>query len=99
MAKKQSATKAEKIHLDKISNMPCVLCDCLGSRQEGRTYVHHIRAGQGGGQRASHYLTLPLCYACHQGDEGLHGSRALFNVAKVSELDLLAMTIEKLGGH
>jgi len=47
-------------------------------------------------QRASHYLTVPLCHPCHQGPLGCHGTKALMRIYKVSELDMLAATIEKM---
>jgi hypothetical protein len=58
--------------------------------------VHHLRTGQGKGQRASDYLTVALCPDCHQGPHGIHGDRSLLRIAKVEELDLLALTIEAL---
>jgi hypothetical protein len=56
--------------------------------------LHHIREGQGAGQRASHWLVIPVCPECHQGPNGIHGDRSLLRIAKVSEVDLLARTIE-----
>lgn len=91
--------KAIKAHLDRIGSMDCVLCEALGRRQASKTDVHHIREGQGMSQRASDFLTIPLCHEdCHQGPNGIHGDRALFRLAKVEELDLLAIVMEKLSG-
>ena len=86
-------TATEKRHLDRIAAMPCALCGA------SPVHVHHIRAGQGMGERASHFLTIPLCPECHQGKEGIHGNRALLKVRKVDELGLLAKTIEGLTCH
>jgi len=94
MAKKQ-ATAAEKRYLDKVAQLPCMLGYVLGENH-GPANIHHIRTGQGGGQRASHYLTIPLCKECHQGPLGVHGGRTLMRIAKVEELDLLSMTIEMM---
>lgn len=99
---KRRATKREQAHLQRIRALPCVLCDMLGQAQQFPTSVHHIRTGQGMSERASHYLTIPLCNdpqrrgGCHQGDEGVHGDRTLLRIAKLDELDLLAATIERL---
>lgn len=87
---------AEKRHLGRVAAMSCVLCERLGLPQQGRTYVHHARTGQGKSQRASHYLGIPLCYDCHQGQNGIHGDRSLLRIAKCEELDLLADVIKKL---
>jgi hypothetical protein len=48
------------------------------------------------GQRASDWLAIPLCKACHQGDSGIHGDRALWRVYRLEEPDALARTIERL---
>lgn len=84
-----------KRHMSRVAALGCMLCQLLG---QGRTpaEVHHLREGQGGGQRASDFLTVPLCPDCHRGPHGLHGDRALFRIAKVNELDLLALTLEAL---
>lgn len=90
-------TSAEKRHLTKVASMYCVLCAALGQRNHAPVQVHHIREGQGMSQRASNFLTIPLCQDCHQGPNGFHGNRSLLRIAKVEELDLLAMTIELMG--
>lgn len=81
-------TKLEKLYMDMIAEMPCALCG------DWPVHVHHIREGQGMAQRASNFLTIPLCPTCHQGSGGVHGDRSLLFVMKKSELDLLADTIE-----
>lgn len=90
------STAKEKRHMGRIAELPCSLCERLGMHQIGRTYVHHIREGQGKSQRASPFLAIPLCYECHQGKEGIHGDRSLLRVAKCEELDLLADTISAI---
>lgn len=47
-------------------------------------------------QRASDFLTVPLCPSCHTGPYGIHGDRSMLKVYKMSELDLLAQTIRAL---
>ena len=83
-------------HMNRIAAMRCIHCELSGQEQQGRTYVHHIREGQGMAQRASDYLTVPLCYEHHQGTNGVHGTRAYLRISKLSELDLLAETIARL---
>lgn len=92
------ATAAERRHLARIAGLPCILCELLDQPQTGRTTVHHIREGQGMSQRASHWLAVPLCRECHQGHLGIHGDRTLLRIANVDELDLLALTIERMFG-
>ena len=62
----------------------------------GPSDAHHIREGQGMSQRASDVLLIPLCKSCHQGKNGIHGDRSILRIFKVEELDLLAITLEKL---
>lgn len=83
-------------HMARIAAMRCIHCELSGQDQQGRTYVHHIREGQGMAQRASDYLTVPLCYEHHQGINSVHGTRAYLRISKLSELDLLAETIARL---
>ena len=81
--------------LDLVAQQGCILCRHLSLGETPAT-IHHIREGQGGGQRASDYLTIPLCKEHHQGTSGLHGlgTRGFYQRYKLDELDLLAMTIE-----
>ena len=79
-----------------VARLPCVLCEKLGQEQRARTHVRHIRSGQGLRQRAGAYLLCALCGECHQGPDGIHGTRALLRMAKCTELDLLDMTIERV---
>jgi hypothetical protein len=80
-----------RAHIERIKRMDCILCGAPGPSS-----AHHLREGQGMGQRADDVLAVPLCWHCHQGPEGIHGNRALLRVRKMEELDLLAMTIERL---
>lgn len=57
-----------------------------------------MREGQGGAQRSSHFLSIPLCPEHHRGETGFHGlgRRAFEARYKLSELDLLDMTLEAM---
>lgn len=84
------ATKAERNHMDRVAQLPCACCGAYGVQ------VHHLREGQGMSQRASNWLTVPLCPDCHTGPNGLHGNKSLMRIQKIEEIDLLARTIEAL---
>ena len=86
----------DKAYLGVVAEMGCVCCSLLDQKQNGRTAVHHIREGQGASQRASDFLTIPLCYDCHQGPMGIHGDRTYLRILKCDELDLLAETIKRV---
>ena len=77
-----------KEYMGIIAQMPCALC---GDRP---VHVHHIREGQGMAQRASDFLTIPLCPSCHTSSVGVHGDKTILRIMKKSELDLLADTIQ-----
>lgn len=79
-------------HMGKVAQLPCACCGASG------VHVHHIREGQGMAQRASDFLTIPLCPDCHVGPLGVHGDKSLMRIRKLSELDMLAETIRMLTG-
>ena len=80
-------TSAEKDHMLMIKGMPCGVCEAPAP-----SACHHITEGS---RRVSHYLTIPLCQDCHQGSHnGLHGQKAMWRVMKMTELKVLAKTIE-----
>lgn len=84
-------TKAERQHLSRLAELGCVLCIRLGYYATPAE-IHHIRDGQGLGQRASHYDALPMCPMHHRGDIGIHGMgrRAFERHYGVTETELLA---------
>lgn len=83
-------TKAERIWMSRVADLPCVVCGDDGVQ------LHHIREGQGMSQRASNWLVVPLCPPCHTGPAGVHGDKSMMRVKKMTELDMLANTIEQL---
>lgn len=90
-------TKAERAYMDRVAYLGCILCKELGQHQTGRTTLHHPREGQGGAQRSSNWLVIPLCEDCHQGPHnGIHGRRSMWKLARWTEMDALAATIEAM---
>lgn len=83
-------TSAEKQHLDRVASLPCCLCG------DTPVQVHHVREGQGMAQRASNWLTVPLCPSCHTGPKGVHGDQTMLRIFKMDEMEMLADTIKKL---
>jgi hypothetical protein len=84
--------------MGRVAKVPCVLCNYLGLANDSPALVHHMKYGTGASDRASDYLTISLCYEHHVGESGVHtlkekGLRLRYNL---SELDLLAMTLEAL---
>jgi hypothetical protein len=92
-----SKTVAEARHLERIAGLGCILHRHITGHYV-QAEVHHLKEGQGLSQRASHFLTVPLCPECHRGPNGLHGlgTKGFYTRYNLDELDLLAMTIEAL---
>lgn len=79
----------------KVASLGCILCHHLDPDCCTPATLHHVREGQGMSQRASDYLVVPLCPEHHQGKTGVHGGQ-FYQLHKLDELDLLAMTIEAM---
>ena len=87
-------------YMGKVAQVPCVLCDYMGLG-ETPAQVHHMKLGTGASDRSSPFLTLALCPEHHTGASGVHtlkekGLRLRYNL---SEIDLLARTIEAIETH
>ena len=86
----KNTTQAEKNHMARVAELPCVACNACP------VHVHHIREGQGTSEKASPFLTIPLCPEHHQGAFSIHNARREFMNIYGSELKLLAKTIGML---
>lgn len=81
----QSYTKAQRAHLARVKELPCSVCGAAGPSD-----AHHIYQKQA-------FLVVALCKDCHQGSRnGIHGEKAMWRIHKMTELDALAVTIERL---
>jgi len=85
-------------HMGRVARLGCAVCRIIYAEPDTPAEVHHIREGQGAAQRASDFLTVPLCPEHHRGPTGLHGlgRRAFAARYSLTEMDLLAWTIEEL---
>lgn len=92
---KRQASTRERAHMGRVAALGCVVCRNAGFGSTP-SVVHHIREGQGGAQRASHWLTIPLCPSHHDGDDSVHKDRRGFELRYGDELALLAHTISEL---
>ena len=82
---KPRQTIAERQHASMLAEMPCAVCDAPGPSE-----VHEPRQGKW-------WLAMPLCEGCHRGPvNGIHGNKAIWNVQKVDEWDVLGRVIERL---
>ncbi|ELN2576681.1 DUF968 domain-containing protein [Enterobacter kobei] len=95
----KSKTKAEKLHLSRVAALACIVCRNEGLG-ESPAVIHHVRTGQGIGQRASHFHTIPLCPAHHQFHGvgvSYHDCPKTWEKLHGSEKELLAQTHRELG--
>ena len=80
----------EKAHLQRIKEMPCGCCG-----KAGPSSAHHVLGDDH--RRVSHFLTIPLCYDCHQDPFlGIHGQKRTWLMYKKTEKQVIAETIEAL---
>lgn len=81
---KPAMTRAERAHVDKLAQQPCVVCEAHGVE------IHEIKQG-------AWFLSVPLCTDCHRGSlNGIHGQRRIWAVKKMDELDALAEAIRRV---
>lgn len=64
------ATKNEKIALNKIAELGCILCSEVLGIEGSPSELHHVR--RFGTKRATSPI-LPLCPEHHRGNSGVHG--------------------------
>jgi len=83
-------TKAEKLHMARVAELPCCLCGAMPVE------LHHIREGVGMAQRQGNMLVIPLCVEHHRGKTGVHGDKSMMRLLKKDELDLLNETLQKV---
>lgn len=93
------STKAEKQHLGRVAALGCIVCRNEGFG-ETPACCHHIRAGQGMGQRASDFEVIPLCGIHHQqGGHGvaIHAGQKAWEARYGTERELLTQVRQLLG--
>ena len=91
--------KADRIYLSRVAALGCVVCRNL-NLGETPAEIHHIRHGQGAGQRAPHKNTLPLCPQHHlHGGFGvaIHAGQKTWEQKYGTEEELLAQVHRELG--
>lgn len=81
---KPAQTKAESTHAACIAEQPCVVC-----KAHGPSEVHEPEQGLW-------FASMPLCYACHRGPDGWHGTRLRWSLRKMTELKAINQTIESI---
>lgn len=84
-------TKDEQRHVIRVARLGCMACRTMGIFTPD-VEIHHIRRGQGMGQRASHYEVIGLCAPHHRtGGHGvaLHAGQRTWEANFGTESELL----------
>ncbi|EGT0647627.1 DUF968 domain-containing protein [Citrobacter braakii] len=95
----RSKNKSEKLHLSRVAGLGCIVCKNL-KLGETPADIHHIRTGQGVGQRADNFKVIPLCSIHHrQGGHGIaiHAGRQSWENNFGTETELLVQVLYELG--
>ena len=89
--------KTDRKLLDRVAGIGCVVC-LIHHEAYSPACIHHLRDGQGMGQRAGDDCAIPLCHYHHQGAEGIHtlGTRT-WQAKYGAERDLLDRVRQELG--
>lgn len=90
------ATKNEKIALNKIAELGCILCSEVLGIEGSQAELHHVR--RFGTKRATSPI-LPLCPEHHRGNSGVHGlgTKGFEDKWGVTYEELLERVNQKLG--
>ena len=90
------ATKNEKIALNKIAELGCILCSEVLGIEGSQAELHHVR--RFGTKRATSPI-LPLCPEHHRGNSGVHGlgTKGFENKWGITYEKLLERVNQKLG--
>jgi hypothetical protein len=90
------ATKDEKIALNKIAELGCILCSEVLGITSSAAELHHVRRY---GAKRSASPVLPLCPEHHRGNNGVHGlgTKGFESKWGVTYEALLERVNEKLG--
>lgn len=91
--------KADKIRLSRVAELGCIVCRNLGYPC-APAEIHHLRAGQGKGQRSDHSKGIPLCAHHHRAGgfgEAFHAGKKTWQDKFGTEQELLDQVNAMLG--
>lgn len=81
---KKAQTVEERRHTARVKEMDCIVCE-----EPGPSEVHEPEQGLW-------FISIPLCWACHRGPDGWHGTRRRWTLRRISELQAINKTHERL---
>lgn len=77
---KKAQSAQESRHVGRVAALPCIVCGTYDGSE-----VHEPEQGMW-------FISIPLCYLCHRGPEGWHGSRLRWTLRKMTELKAINET-------
>lgn len=97
----KSKTKAEKIHLERVASLGCIVCKNLGY-EDTPAEIHHCSKGTGLLVRAENFQVIPL-FTFHHRDGGhgkaVHAGRQTWENNFGTETELLVQVMYELEGE
>jgi len=94
-------TKADNEWMRQVTELGCIACLVQGTPGTPAE-IHHIREGQGRGQRSDHKQSIGLCPPHHRGTDhprtpSIHMAKLAFIEQFGTEQELLDLTPRELG--
>jgi hypothetical protein len=80
---KPRPTAVEALHIDRLAQLPCVVCGAEG------VHVHEFEQGQW-------FTAIPLCPLCHLEPHGWHGTRERWKLRRMDMLKAINETWRQL---
>lgn len=87
-------TVAGRAHMHRVKQLPCVIC-----RKPPPSAAHHVFHERYGSRKASDFETIPLCWACHQGPDGVHEAKETWALINGFDFEFLAVVADQLTGE
>lgn len=94
---KPKKAKPDPKYLARVRELPCCVCVAFGEIQIGPSYAHHPICGRYSQGKVPDRMAIPLCYAHHQGDKGIHTDKSAWMQDYGDDRDYIAATQDKLG--
>ena len=91
--KPERGTAKGKAHMAAVSALPCVVC-----LRRGPSEVHHVFHGRFGQSKASDMETIPLCFDCHRGPDGIHARKMLWADRNGFDYEFMPIVNDMLDG-
>ena len=78
-------------HMERVKGLPCICCNMPPPNS-----AHHVT---GDGMPRDDMWVLPLCYDCHQGQNGYHNAKAEWVAKYGRDFELLPIVARMLNSY